>query len=69
MRRVAPGLGGSPPAGLEPAARIRARIALAAAFSVIFAHTMGYAGFLTDPLTWAILAVAAALGGRLKTRG
>lgn len=69
MRRVAPGLGGSPPSGLESAALIRARIALAAAFSLIFAHTMGYAGFLTDPLSWAILAVAAALGGHLKTRG
>ena len=69
MRRVAPGLGGTVPNGLEPAASVRARIALAAAFCLILAHTMGYAGFLTDPLSWAILAVAAALGARVSKRG
>ena len=65
---VAPGLGGSLPRGLEPASRVQARIALAGAFCLIFAHTMGYAGFFTDPLTWAILAVAASLTGRKGER-
>ena len=68
MRSVAPGLGGTPPRGAEQAVTVRSRIALAASFCLIFAHTMGYAGFLTDPLTWAILAVAAALFGRANER-
>ena len=38
-----------------------ARIAIAAAFAALLAHTIGYAGFLTDPLTWALLAVGSAL--------
>ena len=38
-----------------------ARIAIAAAFGALLVHTIGYAGYLTDPLTWALLAVGAAL--------
>ena len=40
------------------------RIAVAAAFAGLFVHTLGYAGFLTDPLTWALLALASALSVR-----
>ncbi|MFN2611872.1 MAG: O-antigen ligase family protein [Solirubrobacterales bacterium] len=68
LRSIAPGLSGLPvgnapspgsPAGKaeEPAVDV-ARIAATAAFAGLFAHTIGYAGFLTDPLTWALLAVA-----------
>ena len=65
MRRFAPGLGapadaiGDPDA--EPGARLVARIALAGAFAAMLVHTVGYGAFLTDPLTWAILAIGAAL--------
>ena len=65
---VAAGLGGSLPREGEARAVVQTRIALAAGFSLLFAHTMGYAGFLTDPLCWAVLAIAAALGGRLRRR-
>ena len=36
-------------------------MAIAAAFSALLVHTIGYAGYLTDPLTWALLAVGTAL--------
>ncbi len=42
-----------------------ARTAIAAAFAALLAHTMAYAAFLEDPLTWALLAAAA--GARLAT--
>ena len=62
---VAPGLGGRPPPVRGPGSRQRtaaiARIALAAAFVGLLIHTMGYAGFLIDPLTWALLAIIVAL--------
>lgn len=65
MRRIAPGLGASEPIGDpldDPASALPiARIALVAAFAALFLHTIGYAGYLTDPLTWALLAVAGAL--------
>jgi putative inorganic carbon (hco3(-)) transporter len=38
-----------------------ARIAVAAAFAALVAHTLVYAAFLEDPLTWALLAVGVAL--------
>jgi O-antigen ligase len=43
--------GGSPGAGA-------ARAAAAAAIVALMVHSLGYAGFLTDPATWAVLAVA-----------
>jgi putative inorganic carbon (hco3(-)) transporter len=65
MRRFAPGLGApegaiGDPDG-DPGARLVARIALAGAFAAMIVHTVGYGAFLTDPLTWAILAIAASL--------
>ena len=69
LRSLAPGLGGSPPTGAVPLLTLQVRVGLAAAFCLLFAHTMGYAGFLTDPLTWALLALAAAFGGRSLERG
>jgi O-antigen ligase len=46
--------GGSP--GASPP-----RSAVAAAFVVMFVHSLGYAGFAIDPATWALLALAIAL--------
>ena len=54
--------------GLRDAVRARpppamglARIAAAAAFAALFVHTLVYASFLEDPLTWVLLGLAAAL--------
>jgi hypothetical protein len=38
-----------------------ARCAAAAAFVAMIVHSLGYAAFATDPITWALLAVGAAL--------
>lgn len=65
---VSPGLGGSVPRSREGSLAVRTRIAMAAGFCLLFAHTMGYAGFLTDPLCWAVLAIAASMGGRIRKR-
>jgi O-antigen ligase len=37
------------------------RAAIASAFAALVLHSLGYAAFLEDPMTWAILAVGAAL--------
>jgi putative inorganic carbon (HCO3(-)) transporter len=42
-----------------------ARIAIAAAFCALLVHTIGYAAYLTDPLTWALLAVGAVLAAEM----
>ncbi|MCP9491639.1 MAG: O-antigen ligase family protein [Solirubrobacteraceae bacterium MAG38_C4-C5] len=46
---------------LRGAGRSPARAAVAAAFVALIAHTMLYAAFLEDPLTWALLGVGVAL--------
>ena len=72
MRRIAPGLGGpadgvGDPAEEGPGSLALARIALLAAFVALLIHTIGYAGYLTDPLTWALLAIAGCLApGRAR---
>lgn len=43
-----------------------ARAAIAAAFVALVAHTLLYAAFLEDPLTWALLAVGTALAPATK---
>jgi len=43
-----------------------ARAALAAAFIALLAHTMMYAAFLEDPLSWALLGVATALAAAAR---
>jgi putative inorganic carbon (hco3(-)) transporter len=67
MRRLAPGLG----APLDPRAEAAAgpaltpaRAGLGAAFCALLVHTIGYAGYLTDPLTWTLLAVGGALAAQ-----
>ena len=43
------------------ALRTTARTALAAAFAALFVHTLAYAAFLEDPLTWTLLGVGTAI--------
>jgi putative inorganic carbon (hco3(-)) transporter len=45
----------APPAGLA------ARAAILAAFVALLVHTLSYAGFFDDPITWVLLAVGASL--------
>jgi putative inorganic carbon (HCO3(-)) transporter len=76
MRAVAPGLwpgGGRPqadgrPSGLAPAVQA-ARIGIAAGFCALLVHTIGYASYLSDPLTWALLAIGSALAYRPVAAG
>ena len=42
----------------RPVPRPRSQQALFAAFVAMFVHSLGYAAFLTDPITWALLAAA-----------
>jgi O-antigen ligase len=41
-----------------------ARVAVAAAFVALLFHTLLYADFLEDPITWTLLAIGVALSGR-----
>jgi hypothetical protein len=76
MRSIAPGLG-APFRTLAGGDRVEltpARIGIAAAFAALLVHTIGYAAYLTDPLTWALLAVGGVLAaevgaGELPARG
>ena len=43
------------------AGRSLARTAVAACFVAMLVHSLGYAGFLTDPATWALVALGVAL--------
>jgi hypothetical protein len=66
-RSLAPGLRGRF-RSLEDGDRAElapARIGLAAAFVALLAHTIGYAAYLTDPLTWALLAVGGLLAAEV----
>jgi len=45
----------------DPAAALAARAAVLAAFVALLVHTLAYAGFFEDPLTWVLLAVGASL--------
>jgi O-antigen ligase len=67
MRAIAPGLG-APFETLGEGSRVElgpARIAIAAAFAALLVHTIGYAAYLTDPLTWALLAMGAVLAAEV----
>jgi O-antigen ligase len=63
MRSIAPGLGArfKSLADGDRAELTPARIGIAAAFTALLVHTIGYAAYLTDPLTWALLAVGGVL--------
>jgi O-antigen ligase len=45
----------------EPSARLLGRLVVAAAFAALVFHTLLYADFLEDPITWALLALGIAL--------
>jgi hypothetical protein len=71
MRSIAPGLGARF-SSLDEGDRAElapARIGLAAAFTALLAHTIGYAAYLTDPLTWALLAVGGVLAAEMGAGG
>ena len=74
LRSLAPGLGrrtepsATRPQGGAACARRSRRIALAAAFCALLVHTIGYAGYLTDPLTWSLIAIGAGAGARPGVR-
>lgn len=53
----APGMGRSP-----------ARIAIAAAFAALVVHTLTYADFLEDPMTWTLLGIGVALAEGRRRR-
>jgi len=67
MRAIAPGLGARFRT-LGEGDRVElgpARIAMAAAFAALLVHTIGYAAYLIDPLTWALLAIGAVLAAEV----
>jgi putative inorganic carbon (HCO3(-)) transporter len=71
MRSIAPGLRGRFRSleGGHRAELTPARIGLAAAFVALLAHTIGYAAYLTDPLTWALLAIGGVLAAEMNAGG
>jgi putative inorganic carbon (HCO3(-)) transporter len=71
MRSIAPGLGArfNPLGEGDRAELAPARIGLAAAFIALLAHTIGYAAYLTDPLTWALLAIGGVLAAEMGAGG
>jgi O-antigen ligase len=69
MGPLAPGLRGfraaptrgPPAAGRDRVVLAMARAAILAAFVAMWVHSLSYAAFLTDPITWALLALGLAL--------
>jgi putative inorganic carbon (hco3(-)) transporter len=64
LRGRVPGFPNAPPADATttgPAGLIAGRVAVLAAFVALLVHTMAYAGFFEDPITWVLLAVGASL--------
>ena len=58
-QRAAQGRSPNPTTG--PAGLAVGRAAVLAAFTALLVHTMAYAGFYEDPITWVLLAVGASL--------
>ncbi|MFP5389290.1 MAG: hypothetical protein ACLGG5_08315, partial [Thermoleophilia bacterium] len=54
------------PAVTGPARQV-ARAAIFATFVALVVHTMAYAGFYEDPITWVLLAVGASLAAAAKS--
>ena len=50
-----------------PPARVLARVVVAAAFCGLVLHTMLYAAFLEDPITWTLLALGIVLSAPLPS--
>jgi O-antigen ligase len=71
MRSIAPGFG-APFRSLAERDRVEltpARIGIAAAYVALLVHTIGYAAYLTDPLTWALLALGGVLAAEMGAGG
>jgi hypothetical protein len=64
---LATGRGGGSPAVTGPARQV-ARAATLATFVALLIHTMAYAGFFEDPITWVLLAVAVSLAAADQRR-
>jgi putative inorganic carbon (HCO3(-)) transporter len=67
MRSIAPGFGApfKPLTDVDRVELTPARIGIAVAFTALLIHTVGYAAYLTDPLTWALLAVGGVLAAEV----
>jgi len=61
LRRVMPGLGAPPGARDPDRGPPPARAAIYAAFVAVLVHTVAYAGFLDDPITWVLIAIGYSL--------
>jgi putative inorganic carbon (HCO3(-)) transporter len=59
LARAARAAGPVPPA--TPPTALAARAAVLAAFVALLVHTLAYAGFFEDPITWVLLAIGASL--------
>ncbi|HEX5983166.1 MAG TPA: O-antigen ligase family protein, partial [Solirubrobacterales bacterium] len=59
LQTLSRGIWAARPAG--PVAGIAARAAVLAAFVALLVHTLSYAGFFDDPITWVLLAIGASL--------
>jgi hypothetical protein len=64
---LATGRGGGSPAVTGPARQV-ARAATLATFVALLVHTMAYAGFYEDPITWVLLAAGASLAAAQQRR-
>jgi O-antigen ligase len=61
--------GGGSPAATGPARQqLIARAAVLATFTALLVHTMAYAGFFEDPITWVLLATGASLAAAQQRR-
>ncbi|HMT04392.1 MAG TPA: O-antigen ligase family protein [Solirubrobacterales bacterium] len=61
MRKVMPGLGASRGSRDPDRGPPAARAAVFAAFVAVLVHTLTYAGFLDDPVTWVLIAIGYSL--------
>lgn len=61
MRKVMPGLGAAERSYDPDRGPPAARAAILAAFVAVLAHTLTYAGFLDDPVTWVLIAIGYSL--------
>jgi hypothetical protein len=52
----------------SPSGLLAARAAVLAAFVALLVHTMAYAGFFEDPITWVLLAIGASLAAAPTVR-
>ena len=71
IRRIAPGFGApfKPVEGDQSALFVAARIGIIAAFAALLVHTIGYAAYLTDPLTWVLFAMGGVLAAETGLDG